>query len=81
MPGPKKAIAVLTPESIKTRLASKGARAPDLAKEFGVSIEAVRKIVEDPANGFTTGLRGWIKLREETVQQNFRMVNESPNSE
>ena len=46
---------------VRNRLKEKNARPSDIAKHFGVTVDEVNNLIQDPTNGITIGKRGWLK--------------------
>jgi hypothetical protein len=56
-------IGTLTAEQLESRVRHKSARVSDIAREFSVTEEAVKQLL-DPASKVYVGERGWLKVRE-----------------
>jgi hypothetical protein len=50
--------------AIKSYVSQRGARAADLAEYFGVRVQAIRSIIDDPASGLSDKDRGWVKITD-----------------
>jgi hypothetical protein len=54
----------ITAEAVREYLKTRSARIPDLRRLFKTSERAIRKIVNDPANGIEIHGPGWLRVRE-----------------